>query len=159
MQTGMSTKVNGVMTKHRATVFTTTKEAQPTKAIGSTTSSMDRVKKHGLMGHISSALINRAAKMVKASSSGLMEALITVNSLTTTFMEKALMSGPTVGSTLANGSRTRCTERGRTLGRMDENMRANIRTTSKKARVVLNGKMGVFTRALGKLAFKMELAI
>lgn len=129
------------------------------KAIGSTTNSMVRAKKRGLTGLFSWEHTSKATKMVKDSLSGLMEALITVISITTTSMERALIPGPTKGSTPVSGRKTKCTEKECTLGPMAGNTRANTKMISRKAKVVSNGKMDVFTRAAGKAAYKMESVI
>lgn len=108
------------------------------------------------MDRYSTALTSKETKLVKAYSDGQMVALIMVNSITTIFMEKALTFGLMVVSTLVNGSKTRCTEKGPILGLMVGNTKASIEMISKRAKVVLSGKMGVFTKVAGRLAFKME---
>ena len=119
------------------------------RAIGWTTSNMDRGKNTGLMVHSMKAHTNTERKMDLDNFCGLTSLLIAELSLITTFMGMASIDGQITESTQVIGSITKCTERVFSLGLMAGNTRENTLTTRSKVTACSHGQMADNMMATG----------
>jgi len=94
--------------------------------------------------------------MAKASSFGLMKALMMETFIRTIFMVKESTNGLMEESTMGNGSITRWKEKELSHGVMEEDMWANIKTIRRMVTVPSNGQMAESTLESGVRASNME---
>lgn len=126
MQTEMSTKESGRMTRLMAEESTLMLMAADMKENGLRISSTDLVLKDGLMVHHMKVSTCKERSMEKESSHGLTTAPTLVTSMITTFTEQESMSGLMVASSLENGVTTRWKDMAHSHGLMDVNTLVNM---------------------------------
>lgn len=103
MQMVMFTRASGRMTRLMDMASTCIPMAHNMKDSGKKTSSMEKVKRHGLMVLSTKEIILRVKRTVLESLDGLMVLLMKDNSLITTSMVRGSTFGPTLASMTENG--------------------------------------------------------
>ena len=97
--------------------------------------------------------------MVKASSSGTTAPVMSVNFVTTIYVERASTLGVMSGITLVNGSQTRCMVPEFSGGLMVVYTRANLSTIEKRDKESSLGPMDACMKVHGLVASRMALVI
>ena len=125
MQMAISMMVTGKTTRQMVSVFTSILKEHNMKDIGKMISNMEKVKKNGLMAPNMRAHTNTAKKKALAHLIGLMDRVTKVILSIITLMERELISGRMVVSSLVNGKTTKCTDEVCLSGQMVARMKAN----------------------------------
>ena len=125
MQTVMSMKASGLMTRHMVMEPTSMRTEPPTSVSGSKISNLGRELRSGQTVPDTKECTKTARSMAMAASPSLILALTRVNSKIMRSQASASIYGLMVKSTKDNGIRTRCTGRESSSGKTPSDTKAN----------------------------------
>jgi len=156
MQTGMSMKGAGSMTKPTGSVFTSIRTEPSTKALGKMIFKMERALRYGPMAASTKVAIRTGWSTVEATISGMMAVSLTVTGSTIRSAAVGNTHGQMAGHTQASGWKITCTEKAFTHGKMAVDTTVNTRMIVSMGTGLTHGRINASMKAIGKMENSTE---